>query len=537
MSSDFTFPSPQSSYSDSRSDEDTDFPRGSNSDEDRVLFVDKLANTYGLGDSYRDELHSFLQLAWLLPQVQLTVALIQQATTLQTQQYIRQLIDTCTTFKGSTDGLKSALMQAPQSMKDHTSVLNAACKLKMFDGLRIDFDNDAIKSDVLLYLKQRQDSNGLTGFFEEGSPRNKLLKQSLGRSASYAKSSVRQHIIDSMVKNPTDLTALTSLLARKCIGSADNAKPQHAIWCAIIRAVLRDNPELLKDIDKETRAAALKRKRNAPDTENNDTNATEEKKANDFWGRVSTFWNKKNAEWGPDLKSAGWMQHINKIITEERALYPNDPLPLIPLLATPTPPPVRRPTSDPLQEVTINGSVRTTTGLAALSNYRDDQRQPSGLTATGYSAHHRSSSEMYTVERTHHRNTAPSDQAPGPPLRLPPSSSVSSSGGYDENSRGMHASWRARGRAIAMRNHLNQGLFVAIGTDRNHLRVHQIICKNKSLSHFSFTRQEAEGEAALLRAAGATLPPDLGPAKNPWGSINFHPAPMKLYGFHTAGLR
>ncbi|KAJ7258878.1 hypothetical protein C8J57DRAFT_1515595 [Mycena rebaudengoi] len=121
-----------------------------------------------------------------------------------------------------------------------------------------------------------------------------------------------------------------------------------------------------------------------------------------FWGRVSTFWNKKNAEWGPDLKSAGWMQHINKIITEERALYPNDPLPLIPLLATPTPPPVRRPTSDPLQEVTINGSVRTTTGLAALSNYRDDQRQPSGLTATGYSAHHRSSSEMYTAERTHH---------------------------------------------------------------------------------------------------------------------------------------
>jgi hypothetical protein len=210
-----------------------------------------------------------------------------------------------------------------------------------------------------------------------------------------------------------------------------------------------------------------------------------------FWGRVSTFWNKKNAEWGPDLKSARWMQcvlfpflwhdaltcicgsrHINKIITEERALYPNDPLPLIPLLATPTPPPVRRPTSDPLQEVTINGSVRTTTGLAALSNYRDDQRQPSGLTATGYSAHHRctyptsiisgraliffifaASSEMYTAERTHHRSTslpplyhpvssyldtAPSDQAPGPPLRLPPSSSVSSSGGYDENSRGMH---------------------------------------------------------------------------------------------------
>ncbi|KAJ7241868.1 hypothetical protein C8J57DRAFT_1244485 [Mycena rebaudengoi] len=48
-----------------------------------------------------------------------------------------------------------------------------------------------------------------------------------------------------------------------------------------------------------------------------------------------------------------------------------------------------------------------------------------------------------------------------------------------------------------------------------------------------FTREEAEGEVALLRAAGATLHPDLGPAKNPWESIKVRPAPIKLYGFHA----
>ncbi|KAJ7037209.1 hypothetical protein C8F04DRAFT_1232669 [Mycena alexandri] len=47
----------------------------------------------------------------------------------------------------------------------------------------------------------------------------------------------------------------------------------------------------------------------------------------------------------------------------------------------------------------------------------------------------------------------------------------------------------------------------------------------------AFSREEAEGEAALLRAAGARLHPDLGPAKNPWGSMKLTPAHMKLYGF------
>ncbi|KAJ7203984.1 hypothetical protein C8J57DRAFT_1542450 [Mycena rebaudengoi] len=49
----------------------------------------------------------------------------------------------------------------------------------------------------------------------------------------------------------------------------------------------------------------------------------------------------------------------------------------------------------------------------------------------------------------------------------------------------------------------------------------------------AYNREEAEIEATLLRAAGATLHPALGPTKNPWGSINPIPAAHRQYGFYT----
>ncbi|KAJ7714781.1 hypothetical protein B0H14DRAFT_3014907 [Mycena olivaceomarginata] len=49
----------------------------------------------------------------------------------------------------------------------------------------------------------------------------------------------------------------------------------------------------------------------------------------------------------------------------------------------------------------------------------------------------------------------------------------------------------------------------------------------------SFNREEAEGEAALFRAAGAKLHPALGPTRNPWGSIKLGPSAHKVYGFDS----
>ncbi|KAJ7484126.1 hypothetical protein FB451DRAFT_1231594 [Mycena latifolia] len=49
----------------------------------------------------------------------------------------------------------------------------------------------------------------------------------------------------------------------------------------------------------------------------------------------------------------------------------------------------------------------------------------------------------------------------------------------------------------------------------------------------SYNREEAEADAAQLRAAGATLQSGLGPAKNPWGSIHATPASSRVYGWHA----
>ncbi|KAG7086033.1 hypothetical protein E1B28_003554 [Marasmius oreades] len=49
----------------------------------------------------------------------------------------------------------------------------------------------------------------------------------------------------------------------------------------------------------------------------------------------------------------------------------------------------------------------------------------------------------------------------------------------------------------------------------------------------AFNRQEAEVESKLLKAAGATLVPGLGPCKNPWGSLKLIPEPNRVTGFYS----
>ncbi|KAF7357344.1 MYND-type domain-containing protein [Mycena sanguinolenta] len=47
----------------------------------------------------------------------------------------------------------------------------------------------------------------------------------------------------------------------------------------------------------------------------------------------------------------------------------------------------------------------------------------------------------------------------------------------------------------------------------------------------AYNRQDAEADAALLRAAGAALHPGLGPVLNPWGSLKGAPSPHNVHGF------
>ncbi|KAJ6583340.1 hypothetical protein B0H10DRAFT_884328 [Mycena sp. CBHHK59/15] len=186
---------------------------------DPALLVDHLANNYNLEDIYRDDLHSFLsatdllpihfllvltlqQIVQPLPEVQLKIALVQQATALQTQQMLSEVKQICVSFRGTMTDIQNLISQNIVFTKDQQAEVTAACKLQIFDGRQIEFDNNAIKADIM-------ESNGLNSFFEETTnrARYKAISKLVGRQASYAKTFVR----------------------RACLSASENASPKHTI--------------------------------------------------------------------------------------------------------------------------------------------------------------------------------------------------------------------------------------------------------------------------------------------------------------------
>ncbi|KAJ7111065.1 hypothetical protein C8R44DRAFT_259777 [Mycena epipterygia] len=62
----------------------------------------------------------------------------------------------------------------------------------------------------------------------------------------------------------------------------------------------------------------------------------------------------------------------------------------------------------------------------------------------------------------------------------------------------------------------------------------KLLVERKLPSLFTaYNREEAEGDAAMLRAAGAALHPVLGPALNPWGSMKGVPTVHSAHGFQV----
>ncbi|KAJ7232116.1 hypothetical protein C8J57DRAFT_1250769 [Mycena rebaudengoi] len=102
-----------------------------------------------------------------------------------TQHHVMQLMESSEAIKAAMESLRSGMIQNPQWTKDHQMELNFACRLQLYNGLHIEFDNDALKGDALAYLKAHQAINGLEGYFSIGfsigSACHKLLKQAIGR--------------------------------------------------------------------------------------------------------------------------------------------------------------------------------------------------------------------------------------------------------------------------------------------------------------------------------------------------------------------
>ncbi|KAF8139363.1 hypothetical protein K438DRAFT_1946778 [Mycena galopus ATCC 62051] len=300
--------------------------------DDVVLLVDRLANNYNLSAALRDDLHSFLEVAHSLPTLELKIAIIQQATTLQNQQMLINTQKALATMQESVATIYNSLSTNAHITKHHTSEIQAVCKLIFYNGRRIDFDNDALKRDVMPLLKKNKKTNGLLIFFQDDSKTNlKLLTSEVGQQLSYVKTYMRRAMDKSLPSHDSPGISATSLateLAKKCLQGSENVKPQHVIWCMILRSFLRNHPDVRMAAsadDEEFPVQLLPSKR----THNGTPKKADSKVHACFWNRIAALWAEKNKAYGSDLQSPAWNQHIRMLVKKELELFPSDPLTLV----------------------------------------------------------------------------------------------------------------------------------------------------------------------------------------------------------------
>ncbi|KAJ7431623.1 hypothetical protein B0H11DRAFT_2129370 [Mycena galericulata] len=422
--------------------------------EELTNFADAIANNFKLDPENRADLHSFLELGSDLSFAPLKIAVVQHATALQTQQMVREALTMCGTIQKVVKSIEEKY--AASFTPDQTFEMRSACRFVVFDHTRVNFDNDTIIKAATAHLKKYKNTNGFKDVFSASSKgREKALVKAIRDQASYAKSVVRHAILASMPGNNngtkktatpdgTGLTALVTTLAKKCTGLSENATTQEAIWCAILRHMVRETPRLAKlgDSD-EPQEVPRPPKRNRDGVAKSGTAA----EGNDFFSIIEGEFLKLQKDMGNDWKSPEWVEFIDRIIGRERRLWPSDPLPLIPqtqglpraqpsssgssratgLAGVYTPAHTRARASDarPLQSSSARGShnrsvsVSHRTGSDSLAgpsgvSYHDDRAHPPP--SGGVPRLPPMSDALGAAHQTHSRHASIDER----PFRLPP---------------------------------------------------------------------------------------------------------------------
>ncbi|KAJ7020785.1 hypothetical protein C8F04DRAFT_1274542 [Mycena alexandri] len=317
--------------------------------DDLRLLVDHLANNYNLTPDARVELLVFYDLVQPMPEAALKVALINHAALLHNTQVLDETKVLCSSVKDTVDAVLRATTQHVQLNKNQRAEITAACKSTFFSGRRYEFDNNTMKTEP--YLKKHGATNGLEIAFQESNkPLLFEVKGYTGRALSSIKSAIRRTIVNSLPsKNLRGIgvTALTTNLAKTCLGGSENAKGKHAMWCLIVRAFVRESPELEllchsplyangddddnddddnNDDDDDTAELTIPAKRTSSGTTKY---RSEGKVLEAFWRTITKLWKSNNKSWGSDLKSQGWNDFITAAIKAEQIKFPKDSLALV----------------------------------------------------------------------------------------------------------------------------------------------------------------------------------------------------------------
>ncbi|KAJ7688779.1 hypothetical protein B0H14DRAFT_3533119 [Mycena olivaceomarginata] len=260
-------------------------------------FMDLLSNTLKLNPEHRSDLHQCLEFFNSIPQDSLLAHMYLQATLFQIVQLLQETRAEYTSMKETLKEVQQLLAQNLDLMSEQR-----VTKLVVWDPTRTNFDNDDI-------IKASMNTNGMKPIFDaKGQSRQRVLIRALGRGASYAKSSLRNFLSETLDKSGgTCLTLTTTNGMKKFTGSGENVSVKHTIQVAILRQLGRDNRELLKKKSKKRarddsgEAAASSQLRDLDDDAESQ-----------FWVVVTNFFDAQAKVWGTDRKSFGWSDYIGK---------------------------------------------------------------------------------------------------------------------------------------------------------------------------------------------------------------------------------
>ncbi|KAG6847286.1 hypothetical protein H0H93_009069, partial [Arthromyces matolae] len=296
-------------------------------------FVQAMANTMALNQETVLELQAFLKacfsrqslLSGNMEEHIQRVEVFKLAVTLRTYHAV---LNNQTDQKEAMDTL-STIQENINTKTTFTSVqkteVTTTCRKVIWDGNRTDFTNNVVVEAVMHLLQSNRKSNGFEDVLGKGAPHTRVsaLKSLVSIQASYIKNEYRRYIKNAIVgegnREPLSITKMLDIGTRKFGCTSGSAEVPHAFQLLIIRRFARDNVYLLQHKGEGANDGA------SLSLGHGDTGER------GFLGQLTQFFVEKESVWGRNrTTSEGWMSYLDEAAKEERSLFPQDQIPILP---------------------------------------------------------------------------------------------------------------------------------------------------------------------------------------------------------------
>ncbi|KAG2124002.1 hypothetical protein DEU56DRAFT_983680 [Suillus clintonianus] len=302
-------------------------------DELSALFVDTLANQFGLGDAEQDlrkNLHGFAKLGHGLSKSDLatrTYLLGSIFCILKEQRMIAASHQSTQTLLADLQiRLEATFSLSPEQ---RTNIRIVGCDL-IFDPNRITFMT--LHFDVADHLREDREAFKLTNIY--GNPaRERFLTIYIKCQCSSIRNSFRELLRDSVIGDNTstlsDFIYDSSNRFRRAGGNSDLGHATRA-RLAILRRFAYENPHLLDRAEEEDESPTTpSAEDNGEDSPIGEPAKKKRKrgqggrivKGEDFWSKVEMWFEARQKQWGDSWGTTGWSSYINQTIELDTHRY------------------------------------------------------------------------------------------------------------------------------------------------------------------------------------------------------------------------